>query len=154
MRVIFLQEVPKVSKRGEVKDISDGFARNFLFPRNLALPATPQAVKTHHTQLKAKAEREAKERAGFEKLAEQLKTLELSLKIKVGARGQAFGSITAQDLVEELAKQGIAIDKNWIELEQGIKTTGEHAIPVKLPFQILAEIRVIIESRGDKNPKS
>lgn len=146
MKVILQQEVPKLGHAGDIKEVSDGFARNFLIPRDLALPATPQTIKAHQVQLKAKAEHETAERKHFEDLAEKLKSTELNFKIKVGEKGQPFGSVSVQDIMEELAKEGIKIEKQWIELEHGIKTTGEHSVKVKFPHQIESEIKIQVEA--------
>jgi len=146
MKVILTKEVPKLGKTGEVKNVSDGFARNFLFPRGLAEPATPEALGNLERRQAEIAGREAKGKAALEKLTERLRASPLRFTLKVGAKGQAFGSITTQDIVDELAKRGITIEKSWIELEQGIKETGEHTVAVKLPHGVSTEAKVLIEA--------
>ncbi|MBI2055445.1 MAG: 50S ribosomal protein L9 [Candidatus Sungbacteria bacterium] len=146
MKVILLQEIPKLGKAGDVKNASDGYARNFLIPRGLAKPATDQNVRVLEQSLAEKSAREGKEQKEFEAVAKRLQNQELRFDIKVGEKGQAFGSITAQDIIEKLAESGVKIDRRWIELEHGIKTAGEHRVKVKLPHHIDGEIRVWVEA--------
>lgn len=144
MKVILLKEVPKLGKPGEVKHVADGYARNFLIPQKLAELATEAALKNLSRKHAEVAARLRREQAGFEALAEKLRSLELGFTFKVGEKGQAFGSITTQDIVDELARQGIEVEKGWIDLEQGIKATGEYTVNVRLPHQIAATIKVAV----------
>lgn len=145
MKVILQKEIPKLGKAGDVKNASDGYARNFLFPRGLAKPATETNIAALSRSLVEKSSREEKERKEFEVIAERLQKQELRFDIKVGEKGQAFGSVTAQDIVEKLAENGIKVDRRWIELEHGIKTAGEHGVKVKLPHHIEGEIKIWVE---------
>lgn len=148
MKVILLKEIPKLGKTGEVKLVSDGYARNFLIPFGYAELATESMMKNiARTQLEISA-RTAKDQARFRALAEKLAATPLRFAMKIGAKGQAFGSITAQDIADELNRQGMAVEKGWIELEQGIKTTGEHAIAVKLPHGINGELKIDVEAES------
>ena len=142
MKVILLKEVPKLGKAGEVRQVADGYARNFLFPQGLAEPATDQALKTHARRLTSQKSSGEKERARYQTLAEKLHSTPLRFTLKVGEKGQAFGSVTAQDIADEFAKLGVAVEKDWIELEQGIKTTGEHTVKIRLPHQTEAEMKI------------
>jgi len=144
--VILLHEVPKLGKAGEVKNVANGYARNFLIPQKLAEPATETALKNLTRKQVEISARLAREKAGLEELAEKLRSLELRFTLKVGEQGRAFGSITAQDIAEKLTEQGIKIDKGWIELEQGIKTTGEHSVKFKLAHQFEAEVKIVVEA--------
>lgn len=146
MKVIIVKEVPKLGKPGEVKSVADGYARNFLIPFGFAEPATESRLSAHLRVQAERAAREAKERARFEVLAEKLKGLTLRLTLKVGEQGQAFGSITAPDIAEELGRQGIALDRRWIELAEPIKATGEHTVTIKLPHQAIAVVKVATEA--------
>lgn len=146
MKVILLREVQNVGKAGDVMQVADGFARNFLIPRRLADPATEKALKNLARKQAEIQGQLAKEKAGFEAIAEKLRTIELRFTLKVGEKGQTFGSTTTQDIADELAKQGIKVERDWIELEQGIKATGEHAVKIRLPYQIAAEIKVLVEA--------
>lgn len=148
MKVILSKEVPKLGHTGDVKEVSDGFARNFLLARGLAKPATAVNIQTQQKEQAGQRVLEEKEQASYKKLAEDLQNTELRFNIKVGDKGQAFGSITAQDIAEKLSEDGVKIDRRWIELEHGIKTTGEHGVKVKLPHQIESAVKVVIEAES------
>ena len=145
MKIILLKEIEQLGKPGDVKQVSDGYAKNFLIPRGLAEAATASALKNlAHKQAKTTARLEH-EKTALEKLAEKLRTITLRFILGVGEKGQTFGSISSQDIVEKLAEQGINVEKKWIELEQSIKSSGEHDIKVKFPHHVVAEIKVIVE---------
>ncbi len=144
MKVVILKDVPKLGRIGDIKEVSDGFARNFLFARNLAVPATPENLRSLDRERSETKTRQEKERASFQKLAKDLQELELNFNIKVGEKGQPFGSVTREDIAEELAKKGIVINKHRLEMEHGIKGTGEHIIRIKLPNQIESVVKAII----------
>ena len=146
MKVILLQEIQKLGKAGEVKQVSDGYARNFLIPRGLAEPATASNMKTFASRSSAKAAEKEREETKFENIAKKIQTLKLRFTLKIGDKGRAFGSVTAQDISDELAKHGVRIDKRWIELEQGIKTAGEYGVKLKLPHKIAGEIKIVVET--------
>jgi large subunit ribosomal protein L9 len=146
MKVILLKEIPKLGRKNEVKDVSDGYARNFLFTKNLARLATPEILKSMATQ-KAREEKEkSEEYQHYQALMEKLKSLELRFKVKIGEKGKAFGSVTPAKIKEALGKQGISIEKESILLEDSIKTTGERDVKIKLPHDLIGEVKVIIES--------
>jgi large subunit ribosomal protein L9 len=148
MRIILRETVPTLGNAGEVKNVADGYARNFLFPRGLADPASESNLRTLNQRLAERTAAEAKGRAGFQTLAGKLSQTALRFALKIGAAGKTFGSITAQDIADELAAQGFAVKKNWIELEHGLKAVGEHSVKVRFPHQIEAEIKVIVETEG------
>ena len=145
MKVILLQDVPKIGKKGDVKEVSEGFARNFLFPRKLAVLAS-KAELQKLTDVKEKKEKEAsKEKEVYQKMIEKLKDLTLNFKMKMGEGGKAFGAVTKNDIYEALHKKGIEIEKDWIE-DEHIKTTGEKMVEIKFPQGIKGEIKINIES--------
>lgn len=165
MRVILLEDLLHLGKKHEVKDVSDGYARNFLFPRNLAKPATEQALKALTLQ-KAREEREkSAEYQKYKVIGDKLKSLILTFKVKIsapkgrdlaskgggGARGRAFGSVTAVKIRDALKKQKIEVEKEWILLEEPIKISGEKRVKIKLPHELIGELKVVVES---ENPKS
>ena len=146
MKIILLQDIPKVGRKNEVKEVSDGYARNFLFARNLAKPATPENVKTLENQ-KVKEEREKSvEYQKYKILAERLKDIILNFKVKTGGKGRTFGSVTPLKIKEALKKQGIEVEKDWVLLKVSIKTTGEHKVKIKLPQGSAGELKVIVEA--------
>ena len=146
MKVILLADVPALGRKGEVKEVSGGYARNFLLPRRLVEPATDAAVaglaaKKIRTE-RGKAEEEKKYRA----IAEKLKTTVISFTIKVGEKGKAFGSINALKIQEALAQQSVHVEKEWIMLDEPIKATGEKSIPIEFPHNVKGEIRITISA--------
>lgn len=132
MKIILFQDIPKVGKKYEVKNVKDGYGRNFLLPRKLAELATPGNLKNLETRKKAEEERKKKLE---EKLNQSLKNLE-SKEIVVSARaneeGELYGSVGAAEIAEELKKQGFEIPEGHIQLEEKIKKTGEHEIELKI----------------------
>ncbi len=146
MKVILLKDIPSVGRKHEVKDVSDGHARNFLLPQKLAEPATEATLRALAAG-KARAEREKSEiYRQHQEAAEKLKSQVLRFKTKVGEKGKAFGSITAAKIRDALKKEGIAVEKEWIMLEEGIKTTGEHRVSVKFPQGPEGTITIVIEA--------
>lgn len=146
MRVILLHDVPGVGKKGEMKEVSDGYGRNFLIARNLASPATQKNIQIVERQKNQHLRALALERAQYELIRNKLIRLTLHFKVKVGERGMPFGSVTAQDIVNELAKQKIAVDKHWIRLDNPIKVLGQHTVKIYFPHQIEGSVNLTIES--------
>lgn len=146
MKVILLQDIPKIGNKNEVKDVSDGFARNFLFPQKLAKPATNEAVKELMRQKEREEHKRSQEFQITKGLVDKLKSLVLHFKVKMGEKGKAFGSVTAVKIREALAKQEINVEKDSILLKDSIKTTGEHVVRIKLPFGMEGEVKMVIEA--------
>jgi len=145
MKVIFLKDVPK-GKRGEIKEVADGYARNFLFPKSMALPATPTAIKEAKILLEKKIEHQAREQEEHGKIAEELEGKELHFKAKAGAKGRLHGSITTANIAEELSRlTGLEIDKKRVELEEPLHHLGDHEVVINLGAGATAKIKVIIE---------
>jgi len=144
MKVVLLKEVPNLGRKGEIKNVSDGYARNFLIRNKSAEILTPQAAK------RLEQEREKEEKAALAlknqtlALKEKIEELKLVLKTKIGESGQVFGSITPAKILAELKKNGIKLEKDQI-LSKPIKTLGENKIKIKLPQEIDAELQIIIE---------
>ncbi|MBI2637581.1 MAG: 50S ribosomal protein L9 [Candidatus Sungbacteria bacterium] len=153
MKVILREKVEKLGKKGDIKEVAEGFARNFLFPKHLAAPATPETLKMMQDAITQAEARHAKKTEDARALAERLKGHEVTIRLKLGEEGQAFGSVSAHDIVEALKKEKIHIEKEWVELDEPIKKTGGWNVPLKLPFGIEAEIKVILEKEGVKKEK-
>jgi large subunit ribosomal protein L9 len=145
MKLILQEDVEKLGTRGELVDVAEGYARNFLLPRKLGLEATPGNMKRLEKMRSAFAKKEAVERGDAQKLAEMLAGVSLSLSRKAGESDQLFGSVTSADIAEALAAQGYAIDKRKIVLENPIKTIGEFEIPVKLHRDIVANVKLAVK---------
>ncbi|MGP4059621.1 50S ribosomal protein L9 [Halobacillus litoralis] len=148
MKVIFNTDVKGKGKKGEIKDVNDGYARNYLLKNNLAVEATKgniQAQKAKDAKQEQRAQEEVDE---AEKLKEQLGSLEVKLSAKSGDNGRLFGSITSKQIAEQLKKShDIKIDKRKIELDDPIRTLGYSNVPVKLHPEVTGTIRVHIEEK-------
>ena len=146
MKVILTQEVKKVGRKGDIVDVSDGYANNFLFKNGLAVPANQSNVNANDKQKQAEAKRIAEETAAAKAIAEQLKNVELVFDIEIGNNGKAFGSIGAKEVSEALAKKGFEIDKKNIELNPAIKRVGGYEINIKLYKGVNAKLKVVVKA--------
>jgi large subunit ribosomal protein L9 len=145
MQIILQEDVEKLGNRGEVVSVAEGYARNFLLPRKLALEATPGNMKRLEKMRAAFAKKEATEKGDAEKLSELLAAVSLTLARKTGENDQLFGSVTAADISEALATQGFTIDKRKVQLSEPIKSVGEHQVPIKLHRDVLANVAVTVK---------
>ncbi|MDO4483032.1 MAG: 50S ribosomal protein L9 [Clostridia bacterium] len=147
MKVILLADVKDIGKRDEIVNVSDGYARNFLFPKKLATEAKPGAIKEIEKKRAAEAAREAERRAAAEEKAASLKGKVVNLQVKCGAQGRLYGSITTAEIAVELEKQhGVAVDKKKIELGESIRTLGDYPITVKVYTGISTNMTVHVEA--------
>ena len=145
MKVIFLQDVPNVARAGEMKEVADGYGRNFLIPRKLAAQADPKMMSTIEAQVRASARRVAQNEAEMMELASQLDGKEIVIAARVGANDRLYGSITPADIITELEKSlGVIVDKRKIELENPIRELGSHEIPIRLTKDIIPSITVTV----------
>jgi large subunit ribosomal protein L9 len=144
MEVILRDHVENLGKRGEVVKVADGYARNFLLPRKLALPATEGNRKRVEKERKILETKETEERQSAEAIASRLTALELSIARKVGENDQLYGSVTNADIAELLKEKGFEIDRRKILLADPIKTLGENTVPVKLHRDVTAQVRVAV----------
>ena len=146
MKVILLQDVKGKGKKGQMLEVSDGYARNFMLPRKLAIEATPDAVNTMRMNDKAAAEKAAKERAEALEISKKLRAMSLVVKAKGGGAGRLFGSITNQEIADALEKaSGIKLDKRKIVIADPIKSVGTYTVNCKLGYEITAPLTVKIE---------
>ena len=146
MKVILLQDVKGKGKKGQMLEISDGYARNYLLPRKLAVEATADAMNTKKMNDKAAAEKEAKERAEALEISRKLRELTLVVTAKGGGAGRLFGSVTNQEIADSLkAKSGISLDKRKIVISDPIKSVGTYTVQCKLGYEITAPLTVKIE---------
>ena len=144
MEVILREDVQSLGKAGELVKVRPGYARNYLLPQGLAYEATEGNRKRIEAESKARATRAASDRAEAEALAASLGQVSLTLARKAGEGDRLFGSITAQDIAEGLAKLGHTVDRRRIELGQPIKSLGEHRVTVRLPAEVHAEVRITV----------
>ncbi|HZR27870.1 MAG TPA: 50S ribosomal protein L9 [Terriglobales bacterium] len=145
MEVILKEDVQKLGHRGDVVKVADGYGRNFLLPRKLAIEATP-ANRAVIEQMKAAAvRRSAREKSDAEALAKQFATVHLTFLRKVGEREHLFGSVTSADIAQEMEARGFNIDRRKIQLEDPLKTLGEFDVQIRLHRDIAAPIKVTIK---------
>lgn len=144
MEVILRDHVEHVGRRGEIVKVADGYARNYLLPRKLALEATEANRKRVDRERKIVEAREAEERAAAEAIATRLTALELSISRKVGENDQLYGSVTNADIADLLKARGFDIDRRRILLPDPLKALGESTVPVKLHRDVTAQVRVAV----------
>ena len=144
MEVILRDHVENLGRRGEVVKVADGYARNFLLPRNLALPATEGNKKRVEKERKILETKELEERQSAEAIASRLTALDLSIARKVGENDQLYGSVTNADIAELLKEKGFEIDRRKILLADPIKSLGVNTVPVKLHRDVTAQVRVTV----------
>ena len=146
MKVILLQDVKGKGKKGQMLEVSDGYARNFMLPKKLAIEATADAINTMRMNDKATQERIAKEKAEALALSKQLRELTLVVTAKGGGAGRLFGSVTNHEIADTLkSKAGIALDKRKIVISDPIKAVGTYTVTCKLGYEITAPLTVKIE---------
>ena len=146
MKVILLTDVKGKGKKGQMIEVSDGYARNYMLPRKLAQEATADAVNTMRMNDKATAERQAKERAEAVAISKQLRELTLIVKAKGGGAGRLFGAVTTTEIADALKKNaGITIDKRKLVLDENIKNVGTYTVKAKLGYEIVGQFTVKIE---------
>jgi large subunit ribosomal protein L9 len=145
MKVILTQDVKGKGKKGQMIEVSDGYARNFMLPKKLAIEATPDAINTMKMNDKATQERIAREKAEALETSKKLRAMTLIVKAKGGGAGRLFGSVTNAEIADALAKQGIKLDKRKIVLNETIKSVGTYTATCKLGYEITAPLTVKIE---------
>ena len=145
MKVILLQDVKGKGKKGQMLEVSDGYARNFMLPKKMAIEATPDAINTMRMNDKATQERIAKEKAEALATSKKLREMTVVVKAKGGGAGRLFGSVTNAEIADALAKQGVKLDKRKIVLNETIKSVGTYTATCKLGYEITAPLTVKIE---------
>jgi len=144
MRVILLQDIDKIGKKYEVKEVADGYARNFLLPKGLAKPATKEALKWLKVQKEIEEKKAEEELKKIQSLASAIDGQEIAITVKVGEENQLFESVTTQKIFEKLKEGGFEIKKNQIMLEKPIKELGEFPVKIKFEHNLEAEIKIIV----------
>ncbi|PKL35292.1 MAG: 50S ribosomal protein L9 [Spirochaetae bacterium HGW-Spirochaetae-1] len=145
MKVILQKDVPNLGDAGDIKDVADGYARNYLLPQKLVILANSSSQKAAEHQKRLIKFKKEKRKKVSEKLSESMSGIEIKLTAQVGDEDKLFGSITTMDIAKQLKMLGFEIDKRKIQMEQPIKELGEFEIPVKLEEGLTAKIKVIVE---------
>lgn len=149
IKVFFLKDVPEIARAGEVKEVSLGYARNFLMPEGLAVVGTPAMIKQAEAMRAAQAKREARAAAAVRTLATRLDGLTITLTARAGEQGRLYGSITAGDIAAGIERLlGEAIDRRQVQLEQPLRQVGTYEVPVRLGRGLSPAITVIVEAEG------
>jgi len=150
MKVVFLQDVSPIGKMGEIKEVADGYARNFLLPKKLATLATPSALKAAELQaelqLQKKREKQQHFAAKISEIAQKLEGLLITFKAKVVGENRLYGSIRDSDIAAELSQStGFDIDREKVELKEPIRQLGSYEVPVRLSEELAPRIKVVVE---------
>lgn len=149
MKVILQENVEGVGHLGDLLDVSDGYARNYLLPRKKALEASSRNVKALEHAKRVMAERARKEKMVIEAVAKKLSAVTLTITAQVGKDDKLFGSVTTKDIADGLAAQGHTVDRRKIQLAQPIKELGTHAVPIKLHREVNATVSVVVVKKQD-----
>jgi large subunit ribosomal protein L9 len=153
-QVLLREDVDDLGARGEIVRVKAGYARNYLLPRKLAVEATASNVKQIEQERAALLKKEAKERAGAESQAAQLKQLSLQFQRRVGEHGLLYGSVTSMDIAEALKERGYEIDRRRIRLAEAIKEVGEYSVQVRLHRDVNVDIPVVVAGEGTAQPSA
>ena len=151
MRVVFIEDVPDIAETGEIKEVADGYARNFLIPRKLAVLAGAQTANIVEAQLKKKARLQVQIEVEMTELARQLEGQKIILKARAGKEDRLYGSITNADIAEELGRSaGLTVDKRKIELDEPIREIGSYEIAIRLTKDIIPRIKLTVMEEAKK----
>lgn len=148
MKVILTSDVEKLGKSGEMKEVAEGYARNFLLPRKMAVPATGGAYRAWQHDIASREEKRKREREDAEIAAQRISSTTLTLGVKVGEGGKLFGSITAKDIADALARRGIVIDRHKVDLDEPLKMLGTYKVAIKVSPGLTPEVTVDVEPKG------
>ena len=145
MKVIFVKDLRGQGKRGEIKEVKDGYAENYLIKNGYAKKLTEQNYQQYQKDKKEEQELDEKNRKDANKVKEKLQTLELVFKVKTGAQDKVFGSVSTKQIKEELDKKKISVDKKQILLEDGLSSLGYHNVKIELYKDVIGEVKVKLE---------
>ena len=150
MKVVFLQDVPAVAQAGEVKDVADGHARNYLFPKGFAVLATPAEIKRTEARRQAEARRQEQYTQEEQALAQAFQDVSLVFPKRVGSKGNIYGSVSSTAISQELKRLGHTVEKTMIKLEEPLRKLGTHEIEIELAKGVVATIAVTIEAAKEE----
>jgi large subunit ribosomal protein L9 len=148
MKVILTDDVTKLGEAGDTIEVKTGYGRNFLIPRNLAIPATKGNLRAVDHVKKEKELRDKKRRRGAEKIRDSIQKLSLAAELVVGEEDKVFGSITSHTIADLIAKEGCVIERRWIQLEEPIKALGIFTIKVKIEKNVEASVKLLVEKKA------
>ena len=148
MKVILREDVPDIGQAGQTVEVKDGYGRNFLIPRNLAIPASKGNLRAIGEVTKQKDLRERKSRREAEVVKEKIEKLSLTAEVLVGEEEKVFGSVTVHDIVELLEKEGVTVPKHAVQLESPLKVLGVYTVPVKIEKEVSAELKLWVVKKS------
>jgi large subunit ribosomal protein L9 len=152
MKIILKEDLKDLGKCGEVIQVKDGYARNYLFPKNLAIPATKGNLRSINEVTHQKKIRDDKKIKGDEKLKADLEKISITAEVRVGEEDRVFGSVTSQDIAGLLKEKGFEVDKRKIELDEPIKALGVYTIPVKIHGELVANLKLWVVKKSEGEP--
>lgn len=148
MKVILREDVPDIGQAGQAVEVKDGYGRNYLIPRNLAIPATKANLKAIGEVTKQKELRDRKHRRGAEKIKEKIEKLSLSAEVLVGEEDKVFGSVGVHDILEMMSKEGVSVPKNAVQLDSPIKVLGVYTVPIKIDKSVTADLKLWVVKKS------
>ncbi len=148
MKVILINDVEALGKSGELKDVTDGYARNFLIPRKMAVPAAGGAFRAWQHDIASREDKRKKERAEAEIAAQRIGSTTLTMGVKVGEGGKLYGSITSKEIAEALARRGIVVDRHKVDLDEPLKMLGTYKVAIKVLSGMTPEVTIVVEPKG------
>jgi large subunit ribosomal protein L9 len=148
LKVILTKDVAKLGKSGEMKQVADGYATNFLIPQGVAVPAAGGAYRAWQHDIASREEKRIRERADAEIAATRIASTTLTMGVKVGDGGKLYGSITSKDIADALARRGIDVDRHKIDLDEPLKTLGTYKVAIKVFSGMTPEVTIIVEPKG------
>ena len=148
MKVILTTDVEKLGKSGELKEVAEGFARNYLLPRKMAVSATGGAYRAWQHDIASREEKRKREKEDAEIAAQRIGSTTLTMGVKVGEGGKLYGSITTKEIAEALARRGIVVDRHKIELDEPLKMLGTYKVAIKVFPGMTPEVTIAVEPKG------
>jgi large subunit ribosomal protein L9 len=148
VKVILTQDVATLGKSGDMKSVADGYATNFLIPKRLAVPAAGGAYRAWQHDVASREDKRKREREDAEVAATRISSTTLTMGVKVGEGGKLYGSITAKDIADALARRGIDVDRHKIDLEEPLKSLGTYKVAVKVLSGLTPEVTIVVEPKG------
>jgi len=148
LKVILTTDVESLGKSGELKEVAEGYARNFLLPRRMAVPATGGAYRAWQHDIASREEKRKREREDAEIAAQRISSTTLTMGVKVGEGGKLYGSITAKDIADALGRRGIVVDRHKVDLDEPLKMLGTYKVAVKVFPGLTPEVTIAVEPKG------
>jgi large subunit ribosomal protein L9 len=148
VKVILTSDVATLGKSGELKDVTDGYARNFLIPRKLAVPAAGGAYRAWQHDIASREEKRKRERDDAEVAAQRIGSTTLTMGVKVGEGGKLYGSITAKDIADALGRRGIVVDRHKVDLDEPLKTLGTYKVAIRVYAGLTPEVTIDVQPKG------